>query len=55
MIRKGNGSILLEMTRSYAIEINGFGVACRFITVDAAVEYNENTVDFYYKNGLLKI
>ncbi len=49
--RKGYGSFLLEVARSYAIEMNELGVACRFITVDVDIEYNENTVDFYYKNG----
>ncbi len=46
-----HGSFLLEVARSYAIEMNDLGVACRFITVDADIEYNESTVDFYYKNG----
>ncbi len=52
--RKGYGSFLLEVARYYAIEMNDLGVACRFITVDADIEYNKNTVKFYYKNGFIE-
>lgn len=52
--RKGYGSFLLEMARAYAFKMNEIGVACRFITVDADIEYNPDTPDFYYKNGFVE-
>lgn len=52
--RKGYGSFLLEMARAYAYEMNELGVACRFITVDADIEYNPATPEFYYKNGFME-
>ena len=52
--RKGYGSFLLEMARAYAFDMNELGIACRFITVDADIEYNPNTPDFYLKNGFVE-
>lgn len=52
--RKGYGSFLLEMARAYAFKMNEIGVACRFITVDADIEYNPDTPDFYIKNGFVE-
>lgn len=52
--RKGYGSFLLEMARAYAFKMNEIGVACRFITVDADIEYNPDTPDFYTKNGFVE-
>lgn len=52
--RKGYGSFLLEMARAYAFKMNELGVACRFITVDADIEYNPDTPDFYFKNGFVE-
>lgn len=52
--RKGYGSFLLEMARAYAFRMNELGVACRFITVDADIEYNQETPKFYYKNGFVE-
>lgn len=52
--RKGYGSFLLEMARAYAYKMNALGVACRFITVDADVEYNPDTPEFYRKNGYVE-
>lgn len=52
--RGGYGSFLLEMARAYAFKMNELGVACRFITVDADIEYNPNTPDFYFKNGFVE-
>lgn len=54
VIRKGYGSFLLEMARAYAFKMNEIGVACRFITVDADIEYNPDTPDFYIKNGFIE-
>ena len=52
--RKGYGSFLLEMARAFAFSMNELGVACRFITVDADIEYNSDTPDFYFKNGFVE-
>lgn len=52
--RKGYGSFLLEMARAYAFQMNELGIACRFITVDADIEYNPNTPQFYVKNGFVE-
>ena len=51
--RKGYGSFALEMAATYAYELNEIGVACRFLTVDADIEYNEETPEFYLKNGFV--
>lgn len=52
--RKGYGSFMLDLARAYAFEMNKLGIACRFITVDADVEYDENTPNFYKKNGFVE-
>lgn len=52
--RKGYGSFLLEIARAYAYKMNELGVACRFITVDADIEYNPDTPTFYRKNGYIE-
>ncbi len=52
--RRGYGSFMLEMARAYAFEMNEMGVACRFITVDADIEYNPDTPKFYEKNGFIE-
>jgi GNAT superfamily N-acetyltransferase len=52
--RKGYGSFLLEMARAYAYSLNELGIACKFITVDADIEYDENTPEFYKKNGFIE-
>ena len=49
--RKGYGSFALEMANSHAYEVLEAGVACRFITVDADIEYDVSTPLFYEKNG----
>lgn len=49
--RKGYGSFLLEVARAFAFNMNELGIACRFITVDADIDYNPNTPIFYMKNG----
>ena len=49
--RKGYGSFAIEMAVSKAYEILKTGVACRFITVDADIEYDPRTPEFYEKNG----
>lgn len=54
VVRKGYGSFLLEMARAYAFQMNDLGVACRFITVDADIEYDPDTPQFYHKNGFVE-
>ena len=39
---------------SFAYSINDAGVACRFITVDADIEYDPDTPQFYKKNGFVE-
>ena len=52
--RKGYGSFAIEMAVAKAYEVLKTGVACRFITVDADIEYYPNTTEFYEKNGFVK-
>lgn len=51
--RKGYGSFILDIVNTYAFEVLNNGVACRFITVDADIEYNLDTPKFYEKNGFV--
>lgn len=48
---KGYGSFILDLIDSYVWNISKLGVGCRFITVDADVEYRKDTYKFYEKNG----
>lgn len=52
--KKGYGSFALEMAVSKAYEVLKTGVACRFLTVDADVEYDPKTPIFYEKNGFTR-
>ena len=52
--RKGYGSFAIEMAMAKAYEVLKTGVACRFITVDADIEYCSSTPDFYIKNGFVR-
>ncbi len=51
--RKGYGSFVLDIVNTYAFEMLENGVACRFVTVDADIEYDINTPVFYEKNGFV--
>lgn len=51
--RKGYGSFVLDIVNTYAFEMLDNGVACRFVTVDADIEYNPDTPEFYKKNGFV--
>ena len=51
--RRGYGSFILDMINTFAYEVNKEGVACRFVTVDADIEYDPNTPLFYEKNGFI--
>ena len=48
---KGYGSFVLEIIDYYAYQVAEAGVGCRFITVDADIEYEKGTDKFYLKNG----
>jgi hypothetical protein len=48
------GCYLLELSLGFAQELLEYGTACRFITVDADIEYNEKTPEFYEGNGFIK-
>jgi hypothetical protein len=50
---KGYGSYLVQIARGIATELNQNGIACRFIAVDADLQYYENTSDFYIKNDFV--
>ena len=52
--RKGYGSFLLEMARAFAYSLNSLGIACKFITIDADIEYDEKTTEYYKKNGFVE-
>ena len=51
--RKGYGSFVLDIVNTYAYEMLDNGVACRFVTVDADIEYDPDTPIFYEKNGFI--
>lgn len=51
--RKGYGSFVLDVVDTYAYEMLEHGIACRFVTVDADIEYNTDTPEFYRKNGFI--
>ena len=51
--RKGYGSFILDIVNTYAYEVLDNGVACRFVTVDADIEYYLDTPGFYLKNGFV--
>lgn len=48
---KGYGSFILNIIDYYAYQVAEIGVGCRFITVDADIEYDKDTDKFYLKNG----
>jgi hypothetical protein len=52
--RKGYGSFLIEVARAFAFSLNNSGIACKFITVDADIEYDPDTTVFYRKNGFVE-
>jgi ribosomal protein S18 acetylase RimI-like enzyme len=47
------GSYLLELSLGFAQDLIDRGVACRFLTVDADIEFNPNTPHFYEINGFV--
>lgn len=51
--RKGYGSFVLDIVNTFAYELLKVGVACRFVTVDADIEYHPDTYKFYEKNGFV--
>jgi len=51
--RKGYGSFMIDIASGFVADLNELGVACRFLTVDADIDYNKNTQEFYEKNGFV--
>lgn len=47
------GSYLIELCRGFAAELTEQNIACRFVVVDADIQHNPKTVEFYEKNGFL--
>lgn len=45
---------MLDIVNTYAYEMLENGVGCRFVTVDADIEYNPYTTEFYVKNGFIE-
>lgn len=48
------GSFLLYISLGYATKLEQNGIACRFLTVDADIEFREDTPKFYESNGFVK-
>lgn len=48
------GSYLLYISLGFARELEELGIACRFLTVDADIEFNKDTPKFYQQNGFVK-
>jgi len=47
----GIGTLMVRLARGFALNLNGNGIACRFLTIDADVEHNPNVTEFYTKCG----
>jgi hypothetical protein len=47
------GRYLLWLSMGLAKEINDFGVACRFLTVDADISADPSVPEFYEKSGFV--
>jgi hypothetical protein len=45
------GSLMIDFSRSIADQCNELFIACRVLTVDADIEYDENLPSFKEKNG----
>jgi hypothetical protein len=48
-----SGCCLLELALGFAQELREFGTACRFITLDADIEFNPDNPKFYESNGFV--
>lgn len=48
------GSYILYLALGYATELEMNGIACRFITVDADIEFRADTPEFYERNGFIR-
>jgi hypothetical protein len=48
------GCYLLELALGFAENLLDQGIACRFLTVDADIEYNPDTYKYYEKNFFVK-
>lgn len=49
----GIGSLMIQLARGFASNLNDNGIACRFLTIDADIEHNPNVTEFYTKNGFV--
>jgi len=50
---KGIGTYMITIALTIARICNRQLFACRFLTVDADIEHNENVIEFYTKNGFI--
>jgi len=50
---KGIGTYMITIALAIARMCNHQLFACRFLTVDADIEHNENVIEFYSKNGFV--
>ncbi len=50
---KGYGSLLIFLARGLAQKLLDLNIACKFIDVDADIQYDQDLIDFYSKNGFL--
>jgi GNAT superfamily N-acetyltransferase len=50
---KGLGTYMISSALALARTCNRQLFACRFLTVDADIEHNENVIKFYEKNGFV--
>jgi len=49
------GSLMINFARNIADQCNERFIACRVLTVDADIEYNESLPIFYEKNGFIAL
>ncbi|MEW9697590.1 hypothetical protein [Paenibacillus sp. SI8] len=48
------GCYLLELALGHAQELLENGIACRFLTLDADIEFNATNPEFYERNGFVR-
>lgn len=49
------GSLLIDFAANMAFDISNDYVACRFLSVDADIENNPDSPDFYEANGFIRM
>ena len=50
---RGIGSLMIQLARGFTSNLNGNGIACRFLTIDADIENSPGVTEFYFKNGFV--